>query len=205
MVHWLEDLERKDRHKKQPSNSLRHQDKAFRIKQNYDKNHLVYKRFISEVTSLANRVNNLPLEHRKVFSKINVKEKRLKLNNRLNYFSSSHRLSKTEFSGIFHPFRKVHYKHIRVIFFKLSKIMDKVEVEVKEEYLEKKLRDGKLDDSTHQDSKKNQKGRFHQVYYYEISNLTNEFAVHIIDWLAFQEDVHHLPVLNDGELKPREH
>jgi hypothetical protein len=204
LTHWLEELERKEnRRRRSASDSARVQDKKFRIKQNYDKNKQTYDGFIRKIFDLAERVNTLPTEHREDFGKINAKKKQTKLNNKLSYFSSSRRVQKTEFRGILNPFKTVHYKHIRVIFFNIAKVMDKIEVEIKEEYLEKKRKDGKITDDDvrhdHVKPKNDRKDKFHQIYYYDVNNLTDDFAFKIIDWLAFHENLDHLPVVHDGE------
>ena len=205
MVHWLEEIERQESKKKRSGrDSARVQDKMFRIKQNYENESRLYNHCILKLDALAERVNNLPVEHREIFGKITFKAKQTRLDNKLHYFSSSRRVQKTEFGGLLNPLKNVHYKHVRLIYFNIAKIMDKVEIEVKEEFLEKKRRDGKLEDDHKSHSvkpKDERKDRFHQVYYYDMSNLTDEFAFKIIDWLTFHENIDHLPVIHDGETR----
>ena len=211
MAHWLEEIERVESRKNRSArDSARIQDKIFRIKQNYEKNEKVYEGFINKLNSLIERVNNLPMEHREEFGKINTRFKETRLDNKLNYYSSSRRVERMEFRGILHPLKNVHYKHVRVIFFNVAKIMDKVEVEIREELLEKKRRDGQeIPDtpSAHHHSHKpsgESDDRFHQIYYYDMSRLTDDFAFKIIDWLAFHEEVQHIPIVHDGEPRFKE-
>jgi hypothetical protein len=37
-----------------------------------------------------------------------------------------------------------------------------------------------------------------------MNNLTQELAVKIIDWLAFHEEVSHIPIVHDGEPRFKE-
>ena len=209
MAHWLDEIERQEsRRRGSASDSARVQDKKFRIQQNYQKNKDLYDGFIAKVQALVNRVNNLPVEHREVFGKINEKLKDTKLNNHLSYFSSSRRIEKTEFKSILSPFKTVHYKHVRIIYFNVAKLIDKVEVEIYEELLEKKRHDGQIiedHESPHHSNKPHSdKDKFHEIYYYDMSRLNDELAFKIIDWLAFHEEVSHIPIVHDGEPRFKE-
>jgi hypothetical protein len=208
-AHWLDDIERKESRKQgHASDSARIQDKKFRIQQNYEKNHKVYDGFVEKLHSLVDRVNNLPLEYREEYGKISFKEKDSKLNNHLRYFSSSRRTQKTEFKGLLHPLKNVHYKHVRIIYFNIAKLMDKVEVEIREEFLEKKRRDGK-EVPEHENPRQfrkpeSDKDKFHEIYYYEMGKLTEDLAYKILDWLAFKQNVDHIPIVIDGEPRFKE-
>jgi hypothetical protein len=209
MAHWLDEIERQEsRRKGSASSSARVQDKKFRIQQNYAKNKKVYDEFIGKLVNLINRVNNLPLVHREIFGKINHHHKDTRLDNHLYFFSSSRRIEKTEFKNILHPFKTVHYKHVRVIYFNVAKLMDKVEVEIYEEMLEKKRHDGKVipeHESPHQSHKPHSdRDKFHEIFYYEMEKLNDELAVKIIDWLAFHEEVAHIPIVSEGEPRFKE-
>ncbi len=210
MPHWLDEIERfESRKHRSASSSARVQDKKFRIQQNYQKNKEIYDSFIAKLNSLSERVNNLPLEYREVFGKINFKAKSSKLDNQLNYYSSSRRLQKLQFKSIINPLKHVHFKHVRVVYFNVAKIMDKVEVELLEEYLEKKRRDGKLIPEEQQNKlfthhPHSEVDKFHEVYYYDMSKLTDELAYQIIDWLAFKENIEHIPVIEQGEVRFKE-
>jgi hypothetical protein len=204
MSHWLDDIERLESRKKgSASGSARVQDKKFRIQQNYQKNKEVYEAFFSKLQGLIERVNNLPLQYREEFGKINIKQKETRLDNHLNYYSSSRRVEKTEFKSILRPFSTVHYKHVRVIFFNIAKLMDKIEVEIYEELLEKKRRDGKIIEE-HENPKDFHKphsetDKFHEIYYYEMDKMDGELALKIIDWLVFREEVNSIPIVTEGE------
>ena len=206
MSHWLDDIERiESRKRRSAADSARIQDKKFRIQQNYEKNREVYDGFMQKLLSLVERVNNLPLEYREVFNKISGQQKRSKLDNHLHMFSSSRRTEKTMFRSFLQPFKSVHFKHVRVIYFNVAKVMDKVEVEILEEFLEKKRRDGKVipEHEGGKDFKKPEgdNDKFHQIFYYDMSKLDEGFAYQIIDWLAFKENVDHLPVVHAGEAR----
>ena len=209
MAHWLDEIERQESRKKgSASGSARVQDKKFRIQQNYQKNKKTYEAFVIKLQSLAERVNNLPIEHREVFGKINVKQKESRLDNHLSYLSSSRRTEKTEFKSLFHPFKTIHYKHVRVIFFNIAKLMDKVEVEIYEELLEKKRRDGQVIEE-HENPKgfhkpHSERDKFHEIYYYEMTRLDDDLAYRIIDWLVFREEVNSIPIVTDGEPRFKE-
>jgi hypothetical protein len=208
--HWLEDIERHESKKHRSArDSARIQDKIFRIKQNYEKNRDTYDAFINKMNSLVERVNNLPMEYREDFNKIKAQAKESKLENKLHLFSSSRRYQRTEFKGFLNPLKNVRYKHVRIIYFNVAKIMDKVEVEVREEYLEKKRRDGKIMPEEEDQKRSNKpsgidKDKFHQIYYYEMASLTPELALRIIDWLAYKEELDHLPVIEEGEPRFRD-
>jgi hypothetical protein len=204
MAHWLEEIERQESRKRGGgSSSARVQDKKFRIQQNYLKNKAFYDEFIGKMMGLVQRVNDLPLEHREVFGMINGQMKDSKLDNHLALFSSSRRIEKTEFKNILHPFKEIHYKHVRVIYFNIAKHMDKVEVEIYEELLEKKRRDGKIipehEDPHHEHKPHSNHDKFHEIYYYDIGKLDQELAMRIIDWLSFHEEIHVIPVITEGE------
>jgi hypothetical protein len=204
MAHWLDEIERQEsRRRGSASSSARIQDKKFRIQQNYAKNKEIYDGFITKMQNLVNRVNNLPLIHRDVFGKINDQVKDSKLDNHLTLFSSSRRVERTEFKSLLKPFKSVHYKHVRVIYFNIAKLIDKVEVEIYEELLEKKRHDGKVipehEDPHHSHRPHSDKDKFHQIYYYDMDKLTDELAIKILDWLAFHEDINHIPIIHDGE------
>jgi hypothetical protein len=202
--HWLDEIERKERRKhRSASDSARIQDKKFRIQQNYEKNHLIYDGFMEKLQGLIDRVNNLPMEYREVFGKITSKQKDSKLENHLHYFSSSRRIQKMQFKSLLRPLKNVHFKHVRIIYFNVAKVIDKVEVEVLEEFLEKKRRDGKVIPE-HESGKGFQKpqsenDKFHEIYYYDMDKLNEEFAYQIIDWLAYRENLEHLTVVSEGE------
>lgn len=201
MTHWIEKAERTGKTKSQPSvDSARNEDKKFRIRQNYQKNRAVYDAFVSKMNSLVDRVNQLPIEHREEFGKINSSEKKSHFDNKLWHFTSSRRYTKRVFKSLLQPYKTTHFKHVRVIYFNVAKVMDKAEVEIKEEHLEKKRLDGILVDSEdHSFRKRKGMSRFHNIYYFPIDRLNDDLAFHIVDWLAFHENMDHLPFAREGE------
>ncbi len=205
MGHWLEDIERHESRKHRSArDSARIQDKIFRIKQNYEKNKEIYDAFITKLDELVERVNSLPMEYREEFNKLKSQEKKSKLDNKLHFFSSSRRHQKMEFKGFLNPLKNVKYKHVRIIYFNVAKLMDKAEVEIREEFLEKKRRDGQIiSDAESKNTSNKPSGidsdKFHQIYYYDMDKLTPELALKIIDWLAFKEELDHIPVIEEGE------
>lgn len=204
MSHWLEEIERfESRKHRSASDSARIQDKKFRIQQNYSRNQETYDGFMDKLENLVDRVNSLPMEYREVFGKISSREKDSRLDNHLHFFSSSRRTQKLQFQSLLHPFKNTHFKHVRVIYFNVAKIMDKVEVEILEELLEKKRRDGKVvkEHEMGKDFKKphSEKDKFHEIYYFDMSKLTDELAYQVLDWLAFRENLDHLPIITEGE------
>ena len=209
MAHWLDEIERRESRKKgSGSGSARVQDKKFRIQQNYNKNKEIYHGFLDKLQDLVNRVNNLPIEYREEFGKINLHQKDTRLDNHLSYFSSSRRIEKVGFKSLLQPFKTVHFKHVRVIYFNIAKLMDKVEVELYEELLEKKRRDGKVipeyENPGHSVKPHSDKDKFHQIFYYDMSKLDEELAISIIDWLVFREEVNHVPIVHQGEPRFKE-
>ena len=139
MSHWLEDAEREEQHKihKPLKDSAKIQDKMFRIKQNYEANKDSYEVFVNRLKDLCERANNLPMEKRDPWLHIDTKAKDSKLENHLYYFSTSERFDKRLITKAFPFVRNQHFKHIRVIYFSVSKEMDKAEIELKEDYLAK--------------------------------------------------------------------
>jgi len=211
--HWLEDIEsREGKRRRSARDSARIQDKMFRIEQNFAKNKERYNGFIATVDNLVGRVNELPLEYREIFGKLKSQAKQTRLDNKLHIFSGSKRTQRSEYKTLMKPFKPIHYKHVRIIYFNIAKIMDQVEVEIREELLEKKRRDGQMipesSDPKFEGKKPSgqQKDKFHMIYYYDMDKLTEDFALRIIDWLVFREDLHHLPVIREGEprFKPKE-
>ena len=211
MAHWLDEIERREsRRKTSGLSSARVQDKKFRIQQNYAKNHEIYDGFLDKMKILVKRVNELPLEYRDVLKMINFTDKDTKLENHLVYFSSSRRVEKMAFKTILKPFKRIHFKHVRVVYFNIAKHLDKVEVEIYEEMLEKKRHDGKVIPENENPELKNShkpnsdRQKFHEIYYYDMSKLTDELGLQIIDWLTFREEVHHIPIITEGEPRFKE-
>jgi len=194
MSHWLEDAEREEQRKKQKPlrESAKIQDKMFRIQQNYEANREAYEAFVGRLKDICERANNLPAEKKEPWKHIDAKAKDSKLENHLYYFSSSERFDKRVITKSFPFVKNQHYKHIRVIYFSVSKEMGKAEVEVKEDYLAKtKLSaddNGQIKDFLDDGLK-----RIDVIFLYNISDFQKEDALKILDWLVFKEDLKSLP------------
>lgn len=199
MAHWLEEAERKiQRRERRPSESVRIQEKKFLIQQNYDKNKELYDGFIRKLNELVERVNNLPMEMRDPFGHMDAVEKESKLENHLCYFSSKVRIRKKTLLPKFPFIKFTNFKHIRVIYFCISKYPDKVEIEVKENYLKKTRKDGQIDDAKqHHHKEEDDHDNIDVIFLWDIEKLTSELAYQLIDWLAFKEDLSSLPFKPD--------
>jgi hypothetical protein len=197
MINWLEEAEQElDKKKDSKKHSARVLDKKFRIQENYKKNKDKYDRFIAKLNELVDRVNNLPIEKKQPFGYINSKEKKSKLNNHLNYFSSSNRIEKLRFRGFLKLFKLSHYKNVRVIYFSVSRHIDIIGIEIKEHSLLKE----RIKASSNTDDKKGAKGskhkdqeRIHFKFAWDMNKLDDELAIQVISWLAFKEDIRNLP------------
>jgi hypothetical protein len=194
MTHWLEDAERDEQRKihKPLKESAKIQDKIFRINQNYEANHQQYESFTSRLKEICERANNLPAEKKEPWNHIDGKAKESKLENHLYYFSTSQRFDKRVITKSFPFIKNQHFKHIRVIYFSISKEMGKAEIEVKEDYLAK-TRLSSDDSSQVKDFIDDGLQRMDVIFLYNISDLNHELAFKILDWLVFKEDVKSLP------------
>lgn len=200
MAHWLEEAERKiHRREKRPSESVRIQEKKFLIQQNYEKNKEVYDGFINKLKELVERVNNLPMEMRDPFGHMDAVEKESKLDNHLVYFSSKVRIRKKTILPKFPFIKFTNFKHIRVIYFCVSKYTGKVEVEVKENFLKKTRKDGHVDDAPKHPHHREEDDQDNMdiIFLWDMEKLDNELAYKIIDWLAFKEELSYLPFKPD--------
>ena len=136
MSNWLEEAESKKSLMDENGASLdRTELKKEAIGQNYQANKELYESFIQRLEGLAIRVNNLPMEYRESFGKINYKFKESKLNNHLYYLSCSKRIQKRLKGSIFTYFKKYNFKHIRVGYFTVSRKMGMIDIELKENLL----------------------------------------------------------------------
>ena len=48
------------------------------------------------------------------------------------------------------------------------------------------------------------KNKFHEIFYYDIEKLNDDLAYRILDWLAFKQNVEHIPIVTDGEPRFKE-
>jgi|GEM_PF-217676 len=210
MANWLEEAEqRQQRHHGSESISQKIIEKKAGIKENYTQNHQVYDKFITRLNNLVQRVNNLSGEERKAFGKIKSVNKKTRLDNHLNIFSSSQRENKTRFWFLFPSFKKEHYKNIHVLYFCVSKSLGMVDVEIRETQLIRTRLKEKIKPEKIIVSDKNQQNihrhhhqhhqiepvtdgnesRFHVLYHFEMDKLTDKVAMEIIEWLAFKKEI----------------
>ncbi len=186
MADWLEEAERKPGRQSSPEKIASHIEKRqILVKANYLANSNYYDAFISEISRLIARVNNLPANTREPFGKIEGRPKRSKFDNKLFIFSSSYRFKKRRSKGILRWFGYRHYKHIRVFYISVSKHEGFADVEIKDYILEKHRLGVKGDDKT----------TLHDRHLLQTSmdNLTTENARKILDWLAFRAETNTLP------------
>jgi len=197
MINWLEEAEQElDKKKGSKKHSARVLDKKFRIQENYKKNKDKYDEFIAKLNELVDRVNNLPIEKKQPFGYINSKEKKSRLNNHLNYFSSSNRIEKLRFRGFLKLFKLSHYKNVRVIYFSVSRHIDIVGIEIKERsLLKERIKAGSKTDEKKGDkgSKHKDQDSIHFKFAWDMNKLDDELAIQVISWLAFKEDLRNLP------------
>lgn len=194
MSHWLEEAEREEllRRQRPTHDSAKIQDKIFRINKNYEINGQAYDKFIEILHDVCERANHLPSEKREPWNHIEIKSKESKLNNHLFTFTTDERIDKVVTTSRFPFFKRQHFKHIRHIYFAVSKEMGKCEIEVKDDYLAKtrlNLDDGKEFDRPANDGFQ----RVNVIFMFDIENLTKEIAIKILDWLAFKNDLKSLP------------
>ena len=184
MDNWLEEIEERQKKKLTLSEKAkkRIQAKKEKVVINYTKNKDAYLNFINKLNQLVNRVNTLPEEERNEFIVINSKFKKTEFDNQLHIYSTSKRIYIYKKKFIFWGKKKYKFKYIRVIYFSISKEIDKVEIEIKEKYLAKGHR------------KKHTADDVHRLYKLPFSTLENEdLSYQIINWLAFKYDVSKLP------------
>jgi len=189
MSHWLEEAE-KAGHFIKPGSSLQHErirHKRERILINYMSNKRLYDDFVSVMYQLIDRVNNLAPEKREPFGLMDARSKDSKLNNHLNIFSTSRRVIRHGRKGIIAWFKKYHFKHYRVMYINVSKTPGKVEIELKENYLARTIlssrrKNGKMKPTGRAE-------RLHVLFYIDMTSLDQEFALEIIDWLAFAKEL----------------
>jgi hypothetical protein len=199
MTHWLEEaeLEKQDGpKKKQKVSRTVIQQKTEDIRQNYKVNNEAYDGFINAFFSICQRANNLPPELREPWGMIESKAKESKMDSHLYSFLSRERFDMRVPTKSF-PFMKLrHFKHVRQIMFSVSKDMGMSNVEIYENYITK-TRLNKEDGSEDKPDRDDGLDRFHLVYHYPIDLLDNKLALTIIDWLAFKEEIDHLPFKED--------
>lgn len=186
MADWLEEAEGKPGRQSSPEKIASHIEQRQKlVKANYFANSTCYDAFISELSRLVVRVNNLPASSREPFGKIEGRPKRSKFDNKLFIFSSSYRFKKRRSKGILRWFGHRHYKHIRVFYLSVSKHEGFADVEIKDYVLERHRLGTKGDDKT----------TLHDHYLLQspMVDLIPENGRKIIDWLAFKAETSTLP------------
>lgn len=186
MSDWLEDAEGKQPRKPTPEKIISHIEQRRKlIESNYQLFGRQYDDFITQVSRLVSRVNNLPAAAREPFGKLEARAKKSKLDNNLFIISSAHRFKKRKSKGFFRWFGYQHFKHVRVIYFSVSKHEGKADIEIKDYVLEKHRLGVKGQNKTTLHD--------HFMSDAEIGNLDQLKARKIIDWLAFKAETNELP------------
>ncbi|MFH1119280.1 MAG: hypothetical protein V1775_05615 [Bacteroidota bacterium] len=187
MTHWLEEAE-KSHHpdKESVSRAERINQRYHRIQENYASHGRLYDAFLQDLHSLIIRVNNLPASKRVPFGKMEGREKESKLNNHLNIFSSSMRMKRRQFLGFIPFFETSHFKHVRVIFLNISDEEGMIEIELKENILQREVL---KTDKFAKKGKADRPEKLHVIYTFPIIALGHETALEIIDWLAFSKEI----------------
>ena len=188
MSNWLEEAEsKKKREEEAASITKRIEQKKDAVRQNYEANKDLYEGFIQQLKELSGRVNDLPMEYRDSFGKINFRVKESKLNNHLYYLTSSKRVKKRLHKSFFTFFKKYSFKHIRVGYFTISREMGMMDVELKENLLIRvRMKSNGGDKKTSSRRKKNDH-RKDFVFRCDIKKMNENSAMEIIDWLAFRK------------------
>ena len=188
MSNWLEEAEsRKSLEEENDSSISKTELKKEAIRKNYEAHQSFYEEFINHLENLAERVNDLPMEYRDSFGKINFKHKDSKLDNHLFYLSSSRRIKKRRKKSILTFFKKDNYKHVRVGYFTISREMGMLDLELKEKML-RRVRIQANDDDKRSGAKRS-KNNINKDFVFRIKMdiLKKETCMELIDWLAFKK------------------
>lgn len=186
MPHWL-DLEEQQHNPdkraevKEQLISRKRQEVLINYKQISEK----YNTFLNEIYQLIERVNNLPVESRLGFGKIEGRSKDSRLNNYLNIFSSSRKIKKTSPLNIFSFFKRKSFKNIRVAYVNISTHSGRVDIEIKESLIQRIPR---KDDTTAAENGKGHTRLEHVLVSVPVELLDTNFTLGLIDWLAFKTD-----------------
>jgi len=177
MKSWLEEIEENAQQKEDLSTKAQQRILLKKEKSalNYQQNAAFYDDFISKINQLADKVNKFPDSQQKDFYEIDARFKDTEFNNKLFVLSSSKRVSSSKMIFYFFGKQVFRFKHIRVIYFSVSKEMGKVDIEYKEKFLPKGHHEKYAKDDSH------------FLYELDFDILTTELAYRIINWLAFKE------------------
>lgn len=184
MSHWL-DAEEQLHHSDRKGHSDSLNIKRGEIEKNYTLVSGKYNTFLDDLYHLMERVNGLPLESRADFGTIEGRKKDSKLNNHLNIFSSSRRKYRISFFDLLIFFKKKKYKNIRVVYFSVSSHKSMINIEIKERTL---LRLPMREDKPEGEDSHHVKRQAHVVASLQVEMLDHDFALGVIDWLAFKSD-----------------
>ncbi len=203
MPHWLEAAESELKGKESKNRSAGFLDRKLRIQKNLKKNKAKYYAFINKLNDLIDRANSLPVDKKQPFGHIDKVYKNNKLENHMFSYKSNRRFEKqlpskimerlAEFA-ILTLFKPSHFKHSRKLYITVSSKIDQIGLEVKEQSMLKQriIVDKELVD------KKNEykdRDRFHRYFNWNINEVDEEFALKILDWLAFKSNLDDLPFI----------
>lgn len=186
MGNWLEEIENKENKKSSLSQEAKQriQIKKEKVALNYKKNGQIFDNYINRLNELVSRVNSLPEEDRSEFIEIDSRNKKTEFDNHLHIFSSSKRILIKHKRFFFFGEKNYRYKYIRVIYFNISKEIDKVEIEIKDKYLSKGH------------NRKYSNEDIHSIYKLDFNVLNETLAYQIVNWLAFKSDVRNLGIFH---------
>jgi hypothetical protein len=184
MSHWL-DAEEQMHHSESKSHSSSLSVKRSGIENNYIVVSARYNAFLEELYHLLERVNSLPLESRAGFGTIEGRKKDSKLNNHLNLFLSSRRKNRISIFDFLRFLNRRKYKNIRVVYFSVSSHKEMINIEIKERTL---LRAPLREDKPEGGDGRHVKRQAHIVASLSVDMLDYDFALGVIDWLAFKTD-----------------
>jgi hypothetical protein len=199
MINWIEEAERSSVMENDPE-KLREKIRVRKekISANYQANGKAYEEFAGLVKSLAERINNLPIEYRESFGKVNFRKKESKLNNSLYYVSASSRYRKRLYTGFPAFFRKTSFKHIRVAYFTISRHMGMADIELKENRLPRIRVDAGGESRRNRNIRRKDWGRKDHIFRLDINGLDEKTAMDIIEWIAFRREMETMAFFSDA-------
>ena len=159
------------------------------IEKNYRLHHHEYDSIITQLKSLIDRINNLPVEFRHPYGKLNFHYKESKLNNRLHYVSSSYRIKKRLYNSIFRFFKQYTFKKVRVAYFTVSSEEGFIDIELKENLLLKVRMDREGKHEKIRRPRPNNSDRKDYRFMFDLNAVTVSVSREIIDWLAFKTEM----------------
>lgn len=186
MSHWLDEEEQRNNPERKAADKANLANrKKNEVSENYAQIAVKYNAFLEELYHLTERVNKLPVETRAAFGKIDGRSKDSHLNNHLNIFSSSRRISRSSFLEFLSFFRSTRYKNTRVAYIYVSSKPGMVDIEIKELLF---LRISRKDDKSAIDPEKANQKLTHFISSVQVEILDHNFALSLIDWFAFKCD-----------------